>query len=261
MPTANDSKALSQDRFGRYAAGYVTNAHHAKGSELDRLIEVAQPQPEWVALDVATGGGHTALKFAPHVAHVTATDITPNMLEQARQHITGKGVTNVDFKLADAEDLPFEDAAFDLVTCRVAPHHFPNAGQFVIEGARVLKPGGLLLVQDQVLSEDYVAARYMDAFEKLRDPSHNRVFSQSEWLAMFEAAELTVEHTEQLTKRHELVHWAQMQGNTPDDIERLQVLLQVAPPLAAEWMDAQNTGTPQATFVNHHIIIAGRKGA
>lgn len=255
----SDSKSLSQERFGQYAAGYVTNKTHAKGSELDRLIAIAQPQPHWQALDVATGGGHTALKFAPHVAHVVASDLTPQMLDEARAFITGQGITNVDFRLADAEDLPFEDAAFDLVTCRIAPHHFPRVRRFVEEAARVLKPGGLLVVQDQVSPEDYDAARYVDAFEKLRDPSHYRVYGEREWVNLFQSAGLVVEHTEQLSKRHDLLHWARMQGNTDDDIERLQVLLRVAPTAAAAWMDAQQVGTPEATFLNHHLIIAGRK--
>lgn len=257
----SDSKSLSQERFGRHAAGYVTSKTHAKGAELDRLIDIAQPQSNWVVLDIATGGGHTALKFAPHVAHVTATDLTPTMLDKAKAFITGQDVANVDFKQADAEDLPFEDGQFDLVTCRVAAHHFPNAQQFIRESVRVLKPGGLLLVQDQVLPEEKDDGLYIDAFEKLRDPSHHRVFRTSEWVAMFEEAGLTVEHTERVTKRHELVHWARMQGNNDFDIERLQMLLRLAPPVAREWMAAENIGTPAATFCNNHILIAGRKAS
>lgn len=254
-----NSKAQSQERFNQYAQGYVTSRTHAKGGELERLVAIADPQLAWVALDIATGGGHTALRFAPHVAHVTASDIAPNMLEAAREFIAGQGVTNVDFQLADAEQLPFEDSRFDLVTCRIAPHHFPDAARFVVEAARVLKPGALLLVQDQVAPEDHVAKCYTNTFEQLRDPSHNQVFTQVEWVAMFQAAGLTVEHTEQLVKRHDLLHWAHMQGCTPFDVEQLQVLLQVAPPLAAEWLQSEHAGTPEASFANHHLIIAGRK--
>jgi ubiquinone/menaquinone biosynthesis C-methylase UbiE len=255
----SDSKSLSQQRFGQHAAGYVTNRGHAQGGELERLVELAQPQPDWVVLDVATGGGHTALKFAPYVRQVIASDLTPAMLEQAEKHIASQGIHNVIFRQADAEALPFDDASFDLVTCRIAPHHFPQVERFVQESVRTLRPGGLLLVQDQVSPPDDDAACYTDAFEKLRDPSHYRVYSEPEWIALFQAAGLTVLHTEQIIKRHDLVHWSQMQGGGPVDVARLQVLLKVAPPLAAEWMQPQQVGTPQASFANHHLIILGRK--
>jgi ubiquinone/menaquinone biosynthesis C-methylase UbiE len=259
VSTVNDSKSLSQQRFGQFAEGYVQSADHAQGTDLDRLVAIAQPQPDWRVLDVATGGGHTALKFAPHVAHVTASDLTPRMLEKAAEFIRQQGAQNVDFREADAENLPFGDAAFDLVTCRIAPHHFPDTQRFVDESARVLKPGGLLLVQDHVLSEDEASAQYTDAFEKLRDPSHHRAYTESQWRAMFEQAGLRVTHTEQLIKRHIFLDWAGRQGTSPELITELEALLRDAPPGAADWLMADMLGTDEATFVNHHLIIAGRK--
>lgn len=260
MTDQKDSKALSEERYTQYADGYVTSQTHAKGSDLDRLIAIAQPQADWVALDVATGGGHTALKFSAHVKHVTASDLTARMLEKAKAFITEeKGVTNVDFKQADAENLPFDDAQFDLVTCRIAPHHFPNVQQFVNECARVLKSGGMLLIQDHVLPEDDDSARYIDTFETVRDPSHNRAFNETEWKAMFESAGVTVDHTEEYIKQHDFIDWAKRQGNTDEIIAELIRLLNDAPAIAKTWMDGKNWGTESATFVNHHLIVRGRK--
>lgn len=259
MMPDSDARALSQERFGRFAAEYVTSQTHAQGQELDRLVEIARPQPDWIALDVATGGGHTALRFARSVAQVVATDITPEMLEKARGFIAGKGVANVTFEPADAENLPFEDGAFDLVTCRIAPHHFADPARFVQEGARVLKGGGLLLVQDQVMPGDEGTARNMNAFERLRDPSHNRACSESEWLAMFAAAGFRVEHTEQIIKRHEFLSWVERQACPPETVERLVDMVAQASEAFAEWMQPRNWGTPEASFVNRHLIIAGRK--
>jgi ubiquinone/menaquinone biosynthesis C-methylase UbiE len=256
----SDSKSLSQKRFDQFSPGYVISQTHAKGAELDRLVEVARPGPDWVMLDVATGGGHTALKFAPRVARVVAADLTPSMLEAAQAFLADNAIANVIFERADAEVLPFEAGTFDLVTCRIAPHHFPDCPQFVRECARVLKAGGLLLVQDHVLPEDEGRARFLDAFEKLRDPSHNRAFSETQWVSMFQAAGLEVVHIEQIVKRHRFISWAELQGCTPEVVQRLVDIVEDAPEAIAEWMQPRDFGTAQATFVNRHIIIAGRKG-
>ncbi|MGB1287824.1 MAG: class I SAM-dependent methyltransferase, partial [Aggregatilineales bacterium] len=121
-----DIKSLNQRRYGQFAEGYVSSQTHAKGADLDRLVELTDPQSGWCVLDVATGGGHTALKFAPHVQQVIATDLTPRMLMAARQNILAKETKNVLFSAADAENIPFPDNSFDLVTCRIALHHFPD---------------------------------------------------------------------------------------------------------------------------------------
>lgn len=254
----SDSKKLSQERFGQFAERYVQSQHHAKGYDLERLVEIAKPQRNWQALDIATGGGHTALKFAPYVAHMTVTDITPRMLEQAEAFITAQ-VDNVSFKVADAEDLPFEDNSFDLVTCRIAPHHFPDAAKFVREVARVLKAGGLFMLQDQLLPEDKSTADVIELFEKTRDPSHNQAFSLSQWLAMFEAADLTIEETEETTKRQPFVKWSKVQDNSDEIIAKNVELVANAADGVQAWMLPESWGTDDASFVHHHIIVAGRK--
>lgn len=249
MNNDQDSKKLSQERFAKFAKEYVTSQTHAQGYDLDRLAELAQPQPDWRVLDIATGGGHTALKLAPHVQQVTASDLTQKMLEKAQDFIEGQGISNVTFKQADAENLPFEDGEFDLVTCRIAAHHFPNCAKFVQEAARVLAPGGRLLVQDQLLPDDEEPARYVDKFERTRDPSHHRAFSQQEWASMFEQAGLRVEHTEEIPKRLGFISWAERQGNSPEMIEHLIELMNNAPTAAKAWMDPQGWETAQASFI------------
>ncbi len=261
MTERDDPKSLSKERFGRFADGYVASAAHAKGADLARLLAIARPRRDWTVLDVATGGGHTALLFAPHVARVVASDLTPDMLKAAGRFFAERGATHVEVRQADAEDLPFDDASFDLVTCRIAPHHFPHCERFVREAARVLRAGGLLLVQDQLVPDEEAAARAVDAFERMRDPSHHRAYARSEWLAMFEAAGLRVEHTEQLTKRHELIPWARRQGNDDAAIAQLARAMDAALDEARAWMDPRDWGTPTASFVNHHLIVAGRKPA
>jgi SAM-dependent methyltransferase len=233
----DDVKHHAQTRFAQYAQGYVTSKSHAAGADLERLLELAQPQTDWLALDVATGGGHTALKFAPYVACVVASDLTPTMLNAARAFISKQGAANVMYSAGDAENLPFLDESFDLVTCRIEP-------------------------QDHLAPDNEPAARYLDAFERLRDPSHVRAFSDYEWRGMFLDAGLSIQQAEPIVKSGgKLVPWAERQGCTPQTIERLQVMLAHAPAAVAEWVRPQCVGTRDASFDHHYLIIAGRKEA
>ena len=88
---AEDSRSLSQQRYTRFARRYVESPAHAEGDDLERMLALAQPEVEWTVLDIATGGGHTALKFSPLVAKVVASDLTPNMLLEARSFSQKKG--------------------------------------------------------------------------------------------------------------------------------------------------------------------------
>jgi ubiquinone/menaquinone biosynthesis C-methylase UbiE len=256
---SDNLKSQVQAQFGSHAQGYVQSKTHAQGAELDRLIELAQPEKEWRILDVATGGGHTALTFSRSVRQSVAYDLTFPMLQAARQFIQSQGASNVIFANGDAENLPFAPETFQLVTCRIAAHHFPDVFKFVQACYRVLARGGLLLVQDQVLPAEKCAAHYVDSFEKLRDPSHNRAYDEYEWHGVFLDADFAVEHSEMIIKRHELLPWAQRLGCTAMTLEQLQVLLLQAPLPVKEWMLPEYAGTEYATFCNRHIIIAGRK--
>jgi len=254
-----DAKSLSKARYAQFAEGYVSSETHARGSDLQRLLALAQPQPHWQSLDVATGGGHTALKFAPHVAHVVASDLTARMLARARHFIIGqRKQRNVRFCLADAEDLPFAPRVFDLVTCRIAPHHFPDLPRFLRACARVLRAGGILILQDHVLPPDEDAALAVDAFERLRDPSHHRAYCQDDWLALCRAAGFTIEAHEHFIKRHHFLDWAHRQGNPPATIAALVRMMLAAPPAARAWLDPQGWGSADASFVNRHILIRAR---
>jgi ubiquinone/menaquinone biosynthesis C-methylase UbiE len=210
-------------------------------------------------LDVATGGGHTALAFAPHVAHVLATDLAPQMLDEAQRFLRERTLARLSFGVADAEDLPFADGIFDLVTCRIAPHHFRDAARFVSEAVRVLRPGSILLVQDHLLPHDDEAARYIDAWERLRDPSHHRAFNRQEWKRMFDHAGLHVYALETVTKQHSFVEWTQRQGCTREIVQQLVADVRAAPRAVLAWMEPRQFDTPDASFVNRHILIAGWK--
>ena len=261
------SKQKVQQQFGANAAAYATSPVHAKGYSLTRLVEITQPQPDWQVLDVATAAGHTAFAFAPHVAHVIASDLTPEMLTVAADLAAEKGLSNVSFEPADAEALPYEAATFDLVTCRIAPHHFPDIQQFINEAARVLKPGGLLAVVDNIVPGTHLrgkkarlineAGSYVNAFEKLRDPSHGRCWSISEWERGFAQAGFTVQHQELLHKEMEFAPWAARMHVSPEDTIRHKAMLVQAPTAVSDFLTPQ-ISNDRITFRLTELLVVGK---
>jgi ubiquinone/menaquinone biosynthesis C-methylase UbiE len=151
------TKSLAQRRFGAAAADYVISEVHAKGASLKRLAELTEPKSHWRVLDVATGAGHTALAFAPHVAKVTANDVTEEMLAETRKLAKARDLANVRTLFAKAEDLPFPDASFDLVVCRLAAHHFDDVAGSTAEAYRVLMPGGTIGIVDTLAPDTATA--------------------------------------------------------------------------------------------------------
>ncbi|EKN65286.1 hypothetical protein BABA_20861 [Neobacillus bataviensis LMG 21833] len=183
-----DLKKDVQKQFGKSADSYVTSSIHKDGKDLGKLLEMASIKGEEKLLDIATGGGHTANAFAPYVKKVTAVDLTPEILAAAEKFIKGNGHQNVEFVHGDAENLPFPNEAFDMVTCRIAPHHFPNVKRFIEEVHRVLKPNGQFLLEDNVVPEEDDFDQFYNKIEKWRDFSHFRAWKKSEWLRRLELA-------------------------------------------------------------------------
>lgn len=261
------SKQQVKAQFGANAAAYATSKVHAKGASLARLVELVEPQADWQVLDIATAAGHTAFAFAPHVAHVTATDLTPEMIPVAQKLADEKGISNVALEMADAEALPYENGRFHLVTCRIAAHHFSNISQFMAESARVLKPNGILAIVDNVVPGSRLrgkkaklqreAGKYVNAFEKLRDPSHGRALSVQEWLDAFQKAQFTMLHHETSTKRMEFASWAQRMGASSETITRLKAMLIQAPQQVADFLTPQFTGD-RIEFQLTEAILIGR---
>lgn len=193
-----DEKSLVKKVFSNNSNAYITSKTHANSEELEKMITWTAPNKEMVMLDIATGGGHVAKKFSSHVKNVIATDLTPEMLQETHNHLIN--YTNIQYVIADAESLPFLDQSFDIVSCRIAAHHFPNPIKFIEETNRVLKPKGIFIFVDNISSEDNELDLYVNELEKLRDPSHIRSLKVSEWKQIISTYPLSI-RKEQLQKK------------------------------------------------------------
>jgi len=254
----DETKLLVQQQFGEHARAYTTSTGHAKGKSLERLVSLAEPQPDWRVLDVATGGGHTALAFSPHVRLVVAADLTGPMLGAAREFLLGKSATNIDYAQSDSEQMSFASGAFDCVTCRIAAHHFPSIERFIGECARVLAAGGILALADNVVSGEARIAKHVNAFEKLRDPSHHWAYSLDDWQATVQSAGFTVLHAETFEKDIDFADWAGRMGVTGDDLVRLKAMLVRAPADSAGWLRSSEV-SGRLVFTLTEMVLIGRK--
>ena len=188
------------DVWSDRAASYVESDAHRAGADLDLLVTWAAGRE--TALDVATGGGHVARRLREAGLRVVTCDPAPRM---------GPDV------ICRAEDLPFADSSFDVVTCRTAAHHFAAPEAAVAEMARVAR-ARVLLVDTLYMGEAAEQA------EKLRDPSHVRNYSLEEWRAFLSAAGLELEEEVVLPHEIDFPAWLERTGCTGREAARVREL-------------------------------------
>jgi SAM-dependent methyltransferase len=191
------------DVWSERADAYRTSPIHSEGEDLDLVVEWCEPGPGVTVLDVATGGGHVARRLREAGATVVTADPAPGMQADTT---------------APAEDLPFADASFDAVACRVAAHHFADVVAAVKEMARVAK------LRVVVCVNTFVSETSEEA-DRLRDPSHVRNYGAAEWHSFFELAGLEVVGEEHMQRPLEIQPWLDRAGTPAGDQPRVRELL------------------------------------
>ena len=209
--------------FGERAAFYTKSPAHTDPQVLARVVELARPQKDWAALDIATGSGHTAFALASHVASVVGMDITMEMLREAENLKAERSVANVVFRTGDVHRLPFADGAFQLVTCRRAAHHFSNIALALQEVRRVLAPAGRVVIDDRSVPEDDFIDECMNLLDGYHDESHIREYRPSEWRRMLEDAGFLVEAVETYTRHRPLSSLTE--GVSEENVRKIQETL------------------------------------
>ena len=245
-------------RWEKAAQAYATGEHKT-GHELQLVVDFATPTGAERVLDVGTGAGHTALALAPRVAHVVLTDPVDAMLAAARGIFNNAGVRNAEFVTAVAERLPFPDADFDIVTTRLAAHHFDNVALAMREAARVLRPGGRFIFIDTLAPDDAQNAAFQDEVESLRDPTHRRIYAQPEWIALCEQAGFRVEKTEVVRKAHDFEPWLERGGEDATTMRRVRDRFLTAPPAAVRDLTIVVRDGAVLSFTDRKLVLAARR--
>jgi SAM-dependent methyltransferase len=249
---------LVQQQFGPSAADYVASAGHAGGEDLDLLVAWGRACAPRRALDVATGGGHTALAFAPFTGQVVAFDVTSPMLAVARRFLHERGAANAAFAAGDVEALPFR-GAFDVVTCRIAAHHFANVGVAVRQIAQVLRSGGTFLLQDILGHDDPAANAFITEVERRRDPSHVRSYRAAEWNALLRGAGLTVMDDAVLPKLRPWAEWTGRMRMTEAGRRDLEAFVRAAPEACREAFAFRLSPEEVESFTDRMLLLRAER--
>lgn len=210
------------DVWSERAEAYRTAADQAAGDDLELLVSWAEGG---TALDVASGGGHTARRLREAGFEVITLDPAPGMHADV---------------LARAEDIPFGPDSFDVVTCRIAPHHFTDVREAVREMARVARR--LVLIEDTVYESEEI-----EQAEQIRDPTHVRSYSEAEWRELLEAAGLVVEEVRILEKSRPFADWLARAGCKDEEAVEVGALVR-------GHLDGEN-------YVDRKILLKARKTA
>ncbi len=175
-------------QFGAVAEAYLSSTVHSQGADLETIANRLQRRSEARVLDLGCGAGHVSFAAAPRAGSVIAYDLSAEMTDTVAREAERRQLHNISTQKGHAEELPFEDASFDWVCTRYSAHHWTEVRKALRETRRVLKPGGGLIVVDIVAPADPLLDTHLQTIELLRDGSHVRDYSFTEWRSMIEEA-------------------------------------------------------------------------
>ena len=235
---------------------YRTSLAHSEVPDLEESLDDLPGLSGLMVLDVATGSGHTAFFFARKGCHTFAVDINKEMLRVAEEE-SDRQTLSIRFLWSSADDLNFDDEGFDLVTCRLAAHHFEDVSSFLTEAHRVLRPGGSVLVIDNVVPEnDLESAKWMNDYEKRRDPTHQACLSPKAWQKLFEDRGFSQKKSSRFKKVLLFDPWMKRMSKSEEEADAFWDELLNAPQKVLDyWKPKENSKGERTLRLQREIMI------
>jgi len=250
---SGEVRRVNAAQFTRTAARFASGRVSERIRQSEALFRLASPQPDDLALDVACGPGALLAALAARTRHAVGLDLAMAMLDEARGRSPVSPLVQ-----GVAEQLPFADGAFSLVTCTWAVHHFDDPARVLGEIARVCRPGGRVAIGDSVGSEDETKRARHNAIERLRDPAHVEMRSPSGLRALLIGAGLAPTGTAGGTESRDLEEWCGVAATPPDAAGRVREMLLATQPGDLAGM-APVTEGGRIGFTHHWVIIVSER--
>jgi ubiquinone/menaquinone biosynthesis C-methylase UbiE len=203
------------------------NAERRAALQRERAAALTERLEHWLqlggderALDVGAGAGAFAFAIAPRVREVVAVELDEALAGRAR----ADAPPNVEVVVGDGEQLPFERASFDVAGTLRTLHHTPRPELMIAELARVTRPGGTILVVDQLVPADPLVGLELNRFEHARDPSTTRVLADADLRGLFDSNSLKLLREEVVTESRDLESYLDLAGCAGDAREHARSL-------------------------------------
>jgi len=254
-------KEAVQKQFTKTAEAFSTFAMRDTPEVLKEKVEFAKPQSTDAVLDIACGPGAFALALAPRVHFAWGVDLTPEMLRRAHGYQAERQILNAAFVRGDAEQLPFHDGAFDLVSCQCSFHHLPKPELVLYEMVRVAKPDGRLVIIDPLAPESDAKFEIYNHIEQLRDPSHTRTLRLTDFLKLFDEVGLATLRQSLRRRPRSFNNWMLRGGHAPGSKKYLETRKLLEANMAGDraGFSAQNLGDDIQIVHNEGMFLLTRK--
>ena len=256
-------KEAVQKQFTKTAEAFSVFAMRDTQDVLKEKVDFAKLQAADAALDIACGPGAFVLAIAPAVHSARGVDLTPEMLRRARGFQAEKQIFNADFLRGEAEQLPFADGSFSLVSCQCAFHHMPKPKAILAEMVRVARPDGRLIIIDPVAPESDAKFEIYNRIEVLRDPSHTLTLRLTEFLRFFDELGLTIQRQSLRRRQRSFDNWMLRGGHAPGTKKYLETraLMESSMNGDKSGFSAQPDGADIKIVHNEAMFVLTRKSA
>ncbi|HVB98424.1 MAG TPA: methyltransferase domain-containing protein [Candidatus Dormibacteraeota bacterium] len=260
-----DQNSLVRERFTRTAEAFAKTTVSMRAGEGEKIVQLAQAQPEDIGLDLACGPGTFAIPLAHRTRQAIGLDLTPAFLSLARKRAGEKGVENLWLLCADATAIPIRDKSIHVAVSGYSFHHMKDPLRALGELARVVVPGGRVALVDLYTPEGFDPG-VNDRIERVRDASHCHTFTRAEFCQAVEQAGFRIHSMELHEDPRRFSQWMHIAGWKPDDpvwreVRRLmeKELTEDASGFHPRTVAADGPGEPEIEFTHSCIFLAATR--
>jgi ubiquinone/menaquinone biosynthesis C-methylase UbiE len=225
---AGGERLTARQQFRRRQAAYAMPTSSFDQKFIAFMISISGVAKTDHVVELACGNGNTTLAFAERCGRAMGVDVIEEPLQLARRTAVRRNIDNIDFIVSEVERLSCGDDSFDGALCRFAFHHFAHPAYVFAELARVVAPGGWMVIADMVASEDPAKADFHNQMERLCDPTHSRTLPASEFERMFTENGFRIALRVERDARLTLEDWIRFGGATPESAARLREMAAAA---------------------------------